>query len=241
MPLNAQALIAELLSQTLSAEADGFTLTKPLGVTTVSVREDGEPMPGSLHAAPEIEQNAAAVRIFAKKYPELKITYPQTVISESEESKPDEEPYTVRRIRTDARIEVPSEFVRQHNGSDYQELVQKDSAAQLENLTAQICKKIRRHELRTAELFSDTADDLTVTLRITEDAVSSDIWMIPLSRYGFFPLLWDTEICGMAVLLSKRLTEVIPAERGTQERIGVSRDDASQSCSVTIHYSLKQD
>ncbi|MCQ2407086.1 MAG: hypothetical protein MJ065_00975 [Oscillospiraceae bacterium] len=241
MPLNAQALIAELLSRSLRADAEGFTMTKPLGVTTVSIRADGEPLPGSLHAAPEIEQNAAAVRIVAQEYPELKITYPQTVISECEDSQSGQDPHTVRRIRTDAHIEVPSEFVRQHNGSDYQELIQKDAAAQLESLCTQICKKIRRHELRTAELFSAAADNLTASFRITEETVSSDIWMIPLSRYGFYPLLWDTEICGMAVLLSRRLTEIIPAARGTQERIAVTRDDAFQSCSVTIHYSLKQD
>lgn len=241
MPLNAQALITEILARSLSAETEGFSLTKPLGATTVAVKPDGEPLPGSLRAEPEIEQNAAAIRLLIKQYPEMKVTYPQTLISEREEIHPDKTPYTVRKLRTDAVIQVPSEFVRQHNGIDYQELVQKDSGEQLEKLTGQICKKLRKHELRTAELYAEENDGLTMTFRINSETAESDIWMIPLSRYGFYPLLWDNEICGLAVLLSGRLGEVIPPERGTQKSISVIRDNESHCCSVTIRYSLKQD
>ena len=240
MLLTTDALAAELLDEAMLSGGKGFTLTKTLGILQTTQNSSGDPVPAMDGARTEIEINAAAVRMLGERFPILNITYPQTKLSEKNVLT-GAEPVIITETRTDAMIHVPDEFVQLHCGTAFQQLLQTEWAPQLDNLTAQIVRRLRRHELRTAEMFAGNKKAAASAFRLTEDMAESDIWMLPLSRCGFLPLQWDNEICGMALLLAERLKMLLADDCGSMLEIAVRRDAAKKCCTVTLYYSLRQD
>lgn len=237
--LTTEALSAELMNETMLAADKGFTLTKPLGTLLTARAGTGAPYSASPAAArTEIEMNAAAVRMLGTRFPALKITYPQTVISEKTVHT-GTEPIYYTETRTDAVIEVPEDFVQNHSGTAFRQLLQNDWLPQLGDLTVQIANRLRKHELRTARMFGDDAQAAAASFRLTDDTAESDIWVIPLSRCGFYPLQWDGEICGMALMLAERLKEALAQDCGTLLETAVRRSETKRSCTVTLYYSIK--
>ena len=241
MNLTAQSLAAELLADLMTAEDQGFTIQKPLGSVEYSANEDGTPgKEQNPQARVDIETNAAAVRMLAERWPELKITYPQTVVSEKTVWT-NGEPQHFTELRTDAVICVPELFVQVHSGASFRSLVQEEWRSQLTDLAEHITKRLRRHELRTARMFGPETDAGAAVFRVKEDTVESDIWRISLSQCGFYPLQWDGEICGMALLLAERLKETLAGDCGTMLETAVRRREEEKCCTVTVYYSFKQD
>ena len=240
MLLTTDALAAELLNETLFAGDSGFTMTKELGILQIAQTGQEAPLPVDRNAQTQIEINASAVRMLGERFPMLHITYPQTVLSEKTDLT-GTAPRSITETRTDAVITVPEEFVQLHCGTAFRQLLLSEWTAQLDDLTAQLTKRLRRHELRTAEMFAGDALSASASFRVTEDVIESEIWTLPLSRCGFLPLQWDGEICGMALLLADRLKMLLAADCGSMLETAVRRDAAKKCCTVTLYYSLRQD
>ncbi len=220
--LSTEGLAAELFSEAMRSDGKGFTLTKELGTLQ---------SPGN---TAELEMNAAAVRGLADRYPDLHITYPQTVLSDEEPDDPD----AFRPSRTDAVITVPDAFVEVHCGTAFQQIVQEKFQEPLKELTAQIAKRLQRHEMRTARLFDK---EPAASFRITAETAESEIWTVMLEHCGFYPLQWDGEVCGMALLLKQTLSGAFADNSEEITEITAVRDPKQKCCTLTVQYSMKQD
>lgn len=241
MNLTTESLASELFSEAIAAADQSFTMRKELG--TVTDRRDAEGNPGpdtSRTARTQIEMNAAAVRMLAERFPELKVTYPQTKVSEKTVRTGDTE-YTCTESRTDALISVPESFVQVHTGAAFRQLVAAEWTAQFTELTEQIVRRLRKHEIRTARMFGSNPESDAAVFRVTEETVESEIWTVLLTHCGFYPLQWDGEICGMAILLADRLKEALREDCGTLLETAVRRNAKEKCCTVTVYYSIKQD
>lgn len=234
--LTTEMLEEELRNRALQQNGAGFTVTKALG--TVSVREGGDgsrELIAGRAASDEITQAAEAIRALGRQIPELKITYPQTVLSEKQEQHGDTS-YQVITSRTDAAIEVPEALSAQYSGAEFRKLMEAEWQEQTERLTAAITARLRRHEFRTARLFGTDKAASTAVFRLTSETAESDIWLIPIDRCGLYPLVWDHEICGLSVLLAQRLKGTLADACKELCSITVRRDPAQQSCLVTVQY-----
>lgn len=241
MQLTTEMLAAELFSEAISAKDSGFLLTKALGTVERGSDGNGEPLPmPHSDAQTQIEMNAAAVRMLGERYPDLKIKYPQTVISEKTVMQGEQKQYFTE-TRTDAVIQVPDSFVQVHTGAAFRQLLAEEWQAQLAKLTEQIVKRLRRHELRTARMFGENPDAAAASFRVTEDTAESEIWTVQLSHCGFYPLQWDGEICGMALLLAEQMKAALAEDCGTLLETAVRRDPKRKCCTVVVYYSIKQD
>lgn len=220
--LSTEELAAELFSEAMRTGGKGFTLTKELGTLQ---------SPGN---TAELEMNAAAVRGLADRFPDLNITYPQTMLSDENPDDPD----AFRPSRTDAVITVPEAFTAVHCGTAFQQVVHEIFQEPLRELTAQIAGRLHRHEMKTARLFGK---EPSASFRITAETAESDIWTVMLEHCGFYPLQWDGEVCGMALLLKQSLPEAF-ADAGEEiTEITAVRDPKQKCCTLTVQYSIKQD
>ncbi len=241
MKLTTEMLRTELFSEVLAAKDQGFTMTKELGVIEFRTDADGNPIQDMNRTARgEIAQNAAEVRKLAELYPDMKVTYPQTVVSEKTIRTDDTEQH-FKATRTDAVICVPESFVQVHTGTAFRQLVQNEWTLQFTDLANQIAKRLRKHEMRTAKLFGENPEAAAAVIRVTEETVESEIWTLLLSHCGFYPLQWDGEICGMAILLAERLKEALAEDCGSMLETTVRRYAKEKYCTVTVYYSIKQD
>ena len=239
--LTAQNLQKELLENAMRAEGKDFTITKQLGVVESVADGDGNPLPDRVPAERmNVQMNAAALRMLAEREPSLKITYPQTLLSKSTvQSGGATFNFTV--TRTDAVIEVPASFVDLHCGIAFQQTLQEEWSSQLQDLTDRIAKRLRKHEMRTNLMFGENPNAAAAHFTVTRETCESGIWTVPLSRCGLYPLMWDGEICGMALLLASRLKSALADDCGTLLETDVRRDDAAKTCTVTLYYSFKQE
>lgn len=241
MKLTAEMLQTELFAETIAAGDQGFTLKKELGILEYETDADGNLLPErNLTVRGEIEQNAAEVRKLTELYPDLKASFPQTVVTEKIVKTGDVEQHFTA-TRTDAVITVPESFVQVHTGTAFRQLVQNEWTSQFTDLTGQIAKRLRKHEIRTARLFGENPDAAAAVIRVTDETVESEIWTLLLSHCGFYPLQWDGEVCGMAILLAERLKEALAADCGTLLETSVRRYAKEKYCTVTVYYSIKQD
>lgn len=240
--LTTDQLMKELLAETLDTNGAGFTLKKMLGTVELRRNGNGEPLPETdASARTNVEMNAAAVRLLSERIPSLKITYPRTVLSETAVVGQNDITYYTM-MRTDAIIEVPEDFAQIHCGSAFQKLMNEEWSAQLADLTGQIAARLKKHELRTNRLFGkEDAKAAEVKFCVTAENIETDIWCIPLRRCGLYPLQWDGEICGMALLLKERLKEPLAEICGEVLEIAAARDNDQKLCTVTVYYSIKQD
>ena len=224
-------LAEELLAAALTADGKGFTVTKTLGVYTTYARLTDNDTWEQTACTPRTEIEAATVPVRALKdrFPDIQITYPQTVISETQPIGDGSRRTTVRRA--EAVITVPDSFVQIHSGAALQQILHEKWQPQLDELTAQIANRLKKHELRTAEMFGVRLPRPAAVWYVTADTAESEIWTIPFVRCGLYPLQWDGEICGMALVLAETLRNVFPAEKN---RIQVKRDPAEKRCIVTL-------
>ncbi len=243
MQLTADSLTGELFARALRAEDQSFCLTKTLGTVndTETADENGEAHHAfSSSERLSVEMNASAVRILKEHFPELQIRYPQTVESEKTVQN-GEQTQIIRQIRTDAVIQVPEEFVQIHTGASFRQLMKAEWTKQLDSLTEQIVSRLRRYEIKTERMFGGGAETAALSFRVTEETAESDIWTVMLKQCGFYPLQWDGEICGMAMLLAERLKTALTGDCTAPPETSVRRDQKQKICRVTVYYSIKQD
>lgn len=241
MQLTADLLAEELFSEAMQAQDHGFTMTKTLGTVEYRTDQDGNPLAEQNSSArTAVERNAAAVRLLTERFPSLQIKYPQTIVSEKTTMNDTATEHTTE-IRTDAVIQVTDDFVQNHTGTAFRQLLETGWKEQLDQLLEQIVKRLRRYEMRTARMFQDDWRSLTASFRITEDMAESDIWTVLLTSCGFYPLQWDGEICGMAMLLAERLKTALADDCDTLLETSVRRDPKRKCCTVVLYYSIKQD
>lgn len=235
--ISADALAAELLAESLNSE-QGFTITKTLG--TVKTRRAADGTMWVLSDAEAADVSRAAVKMVQERFPELDIRFRGVTVSEAAVRTDDEE-FTDIATRTEAVIAVPDSFVQHHNGTHFRQILQDEWLPQLSDLTEHITARLRRHEIRTARMFGRNPLAAAASFRITEDTAESDIWTIPLARCGFYPLQWDSEICGMALLLAERIKEALTEDCGSMLETAVRRNHKNRHCTVYLYYSIKQD
>lgn len=232
--LTVDTLAEELLTDTLTAGGAGFTCTKILGTYTVYARlTDGEWVQTACTSLHDIQAATAQIRSLKERFPDLQIAYPQTVLSETESVTDGNQRTTVRKA--EAVIDVPESFVQIHSGIALQQILHEKWQPQLDDLTARLEKRLKKHELRSAEMFDIRLPEPAAVFYVTADSAESLIWTIPYTGCGLYPLQWDGEICGMAITLAEALRGVFPAE---QIRIQVKRDTPKKRCAVML-YSLE--
>ncbi len=241
MQLTAQFLTGEIFSEAVKAKDHGFTLTKSLGTVEHKTDDDGNLIAaGDSSARLSIEMNAAAVRMLKEQLPELEIRYPQTVVSQKTTTTDDVSEHTTE-IRTDAVIQVSDEFVLTHTGAAFRQCLEAEWSEQFQQLKEQMISNLRRYEMRTARMFSADLCALTMRFRVSEEMVESDIWTILLANCGLYPLQWDGEVCGMAMLLAEYLKTALADDCDTPPRTSLRRDLQEQCYDVVVNYSIKQD
>ena len=231
--LTTEMLHKELMARCLDGKA--FTVVKELGrfrSQAVKTAEGWQEQP--LDPIEPIQAAAAEVRKLAEKFPELNITYPQQLLSEQQPVGDDSLRFTLRR--TNAVIKVPEEFARLHSGSDFRRLLEDEWSGQVSALTDAVCKMLRKYELRTARMFSAQYDRTSVVMQIARENISTEIWQLPFSRYDLYPLLWDSEVCGMAQLLRDRLRGALKEDCDDSHVLTVLRNEQKQQCLLRLTF-----
>lgn len=238
--LSTEALCEELFTQAMQSDGSDFTITKVIGIAVTCRNQNDTPLPVK-QLSPELEINAAAVRGLGERFPSLNISYPATVLSEEKTEEHDGKYNIMTKTRTDAVIHVPASFSESHCGISFQKILQSDWKQQLAELTAQIAKRLRKHEMKTARLFGKDPAAGAVTFRVTAETVESEIWAVTLESCGFYPLQWEGEVCGMAKLLSDHLPEPLAPDCKEILAVKAKRLPEQQAYAVTVYYSMKQD
>ena len=181
--LSTEALCEELFTQAMQSDGSDFTITKVIGIAVTCRNQNDTPLPVK-QLSPELEINAAAVRGLGERFPSLNISYPATVLSEEKTEEHDGKYNIMTKTRTDAVIQVPASFSESHCGISFQKILQSDWKQQLAELTAQIAKLLRKHEMKTARLFGKDPAAGAVTFRVTAETVESEIWAVTLESCG---------------------------------------------------------
>ena len=213
-----EGLVNQIFAEMMQRNGEGFTLIRELGTVRGQV--------GTV----ELIENAAVFRELADRFPDLKITYPQTVLSEEQGI-----------TRTDAVIQVPEPFSALHCGTAFQQLMHDKWQSQFDELVSEIARRLRKHEFKTARLFSANPLSGSAAFRITDETAESDIWTILLESCGLYPLQWDDEITGMTLLLCDALKAALAEENREILEVTAARNPSEKCCTVTVYYSMKQD
>lgn len=226
----ADQLTAALMQRVIDANGEAFTFETVLGNYETKERQTGEGwQPTDCSSLNEIAAGTEQVRQLGKRFSSLKITYPQKELSAEHPAGNDAERIVLRQSQ--AVIKVPEDFVLLHSGVLFRRLLSEKWSEQTAELTAEIAANLRRYELRTARMFGD---EIRIRLRIESEFASSDIWMLPLSQFGLFPLGWDAEIVGMASDIADSLRSSLQAECGTNLEVRVRRDEQAQCCVIEL-------
>lgn len=222
--MDTQKLTAELMHRMLSAEGD-LTVTRQLGTYRLRF-ENGQPVLRTQDVF--LEPETAAVREWAAGFPELTVTYPQRKTAElypAEDGDVRIEEYTLT-----AEIFVPGEYTEKHSGIGFRNMLETKWEKQTGELAEAVCKRLKKHEFRTLRMFGKGAFARSLTVYVTSEAVRTDIWMLPFARFGLYPLLWDIEICGMALLLREKLRAAFSEALETNTELRVTRAEPEQCC-----------
>ncbi len=233
--LTADVLCAELTDRCLGGRA--FTMVKELGRyrTQAVLTESGwQETVLDRNAHVQISYAAAEVRKVAEKFPELTVTYPQQILSQQQPVGNDSLRFLLRR--TNAVISVSEAFARLRGGWDFKDMLLDTWQTQTDALILAVCKYLCKFEIKTARMFSEPNVATTVQLRVCSEEISTGIWAVPLSACDLYPLQWDSEICGMALLLADALRLRLQEECGDALRIFVRRDESAQICTLILNY-----
>lgn len=236
MVLTAQMLESELMARCLAGKA--FTMVKELGrYRTQSVRTDDGWEETVVARDPRIAEGAAEVVRLSVMYPELKITYPQQTLSEYRPVEDDALRFGLKR--TNAVIEVPESFARQHSGWDFCALLKAEWSDPLASLGEAVCKMLRKCELRTVRMFAEKDARAQIVIEVADEWIRTKIWTVPLEKHGLYPLQWDAEHCGMALALRDLLAEALSAECGESLQITPARDAQHKTASLLLTYHIQ--
>ena len=222
--MDTQKLTAELMHRMLSAEGD-LTITRQLGTYRLRF-ENGQLVLRTQDAF--LEPETAAVREWAAGFPELTVTYPQRKTAELYPV--DSSDVRIEEYTLSAQIFVPGEYTEKHSGIGFRKMLETKWEKQTGALTEAVCKRLKKHEFRTLRMFGAGACARNLALYVTAEAVRTDIWMLPFSRFGLYPLIWDMEICGMALLLREKLRAAFSEALGTNTDLRISRAESEQCC-----------
>ncbi len=199
-------LATELFTRCLNDEANGFTMHRYLGTYRQHFirTESGWQCDRSPDTAPILELTAQ-IRRFAEQFPGLQATYPHTVTQDERSITPNPETWVISEAH--AAITVPEDFVRQHNGSAYLKALTEEQPTAVASLAEEISKRLLRYEIRTAQMFSQYDTQLLVGFAIQQDAISTDIWHLPLEKYNLAALFTEDAQCAMARAMASALAE----------------------------------
>ncbi len=220
-----------LMQRILDADGKAFTFETVLGTYEIKEQQTDEGWEQkSCSSLREISENTAQVQQLGKRFPSLKITYPQKELSAIQADGNRSERIVVRQSA--ACIKVPDDFVKIHGGFSFRKLLSEKWAEQTAELTGAIAGRLRQYELRTARMFGENR--VSARVRIESEFAGSDIWSLPLSQFGLLPLGWDGEIVGMAQDIAGSLRQLLGKDCGEALRVTVKRNEAQQSCTVEL-------
>ena len=222
--MNTWKLTNMLLQRTLNADG-AFSFEWTLGMFQIRF-ENGQPVSRTQDA--KLEQDAAEMRAWAEQYPMLNVTYPQTKTASVND--PLCKDCCTESFRLAAKISVTEKFIAEQTGAAFRKTLAEEWGANVTALTDAIAKLLRRHEFRTRRLFGKSLTRGKCIVTVSAEKVRSEIWMLPYSRFSLSPLLWDREICGMAVLLRERLHAVFAEGYGAQVSLRIIRNEREQRC-----------
>lgn len=201
------ALSTELFTRCIAADNKALVIEKHLGrYRQRFVRtEDGWECAFRTDTT-QIIRMTDQIRQFAALYPELKVSYPHKILNDARETVENHEAWVDSEAL--AVLEVPEAFVNQYSGSDFLVLLKQDWSVQVSALADAVAARLRRYEIRTRQMFGRRESSLHVQCEVTADAICSDIWHLPLSAHGLYPLQGNAELCGMARALAETLSEM---------------------------------
>jgi len=232
--LNIQKLTAELMQKILVAEGE-LSISRTLGTFRLRFEND-VPVQRSEDAV--LEAETAAVREWAARYPELTVTYPQEKTGELTDLK--DSSVRIEEYTVSAEIFVPEAFIKMHSGVGFRKILEEQYAQQTAALAEAVGKRLQKHEFRKMRLFGKSPYQRTFVMYVTGEAVRTETWMLPFSRFALDPLLWDSEICGMALLLCERLRGVFSEAFGDGVQLRIGRIEHEQCCTL-IPNIMKED
>ncbi len=205
------ALASELFTRCLTADDAAFTIQRYLGTYRQHfVRtENGWHCDRKADTAP-ILTLTTQIRDFATQFPALQVSYPHTVTQDDRSITPNSEAWVISEAH--AIIAVPADFVRQYNGSTYLAPLLQEQPAAIASLAEEIGKRLLRYEIRTAQMFSQYDTQLQVGFAIQADAISTDIWHLPLEKYNLAALFTEDAQCAMARAMASALAEQMHCE-----------------------------
>ena len=227
----------ELLSKCMSAADTGFQLSRVLGTyQTYAVLTGAGWKQTGTSPLDSIRSETEHIRALGRKYPQLRIRYPQKQLSAQQAV--GDCMHRTNVMQAEAVIDVPEEFVRQHSGFDFRALLSDVWKNQTDELVKQVTARLHKYELRTARMIGR---DTRIQAAVSADCVHTAIWQLPLAKCGLYPLQWDGEICGMASLLTEHLRETLTTGCGDTVAVSMHRDDGEQLCFITIDYHASQE
>ncbi len=204
-------LATELFTRCLSSDGTGFTMQRYLGTYRQHFirTESGWQCDRNPDTAP-ILGLTAQIRRFAEQFPALTVTYPHTVTQDERSITPNADTWVISEAH--AAITVPADFVQKHNGSAYLKALTEEQPAAVASLAEEISKRLLRYEIRTAQMFSQYDTQLQVGFAIQPDAISTDIWHLPLEKYNLAALFTEDAQCAMARAMASALVDLMHCE-----------------------------
>ena len=231
--LTKEMLTRALVNRMMLSGGKAFTLEQELGRYQKQLVGCGDTWRQtgctSLH---QIQAGTALAKQVAEDYPGMELRFPQKLISAMQ-------PVGNESVRTElcaatVQFSVPEKMIRQHTGADFRALLEDKWQTQTAELTQAAAKLLRKYELRTLRLFGRVPDGRPLQIRVTSEHAATEIWTLPLARCGFYPLLWDSEVSGLSLLLADTLTALLRPEIGEKFRICVTREEQAQCCLLTF-------
>ncbi len=207
----ADTLAHELFTRCLHSNGEGFTICRTLGVyqqhfirTETGWQCDRSPDTAS------IAHMTAQVRQLIAQFPALHATYPHTVTQDARDSTPASETWVVSAA--EVHITVPPDFVRAYDGSDDLELLMKTQSAAITALAEDIRQRLLRYEIRTVQMFTRDAARFSIRFAVQQDAITTEIWHLPLKKHGIPSLLTENAQCAMARATAATLADLLHCE-----------------------------
>lgn len=206
-----EALATELFTRCLRSEGEAFTISRYLGTYRQHFirTESGWQCDRNPDTAP-ILHLTAQVRQFVEQYPDLSATYPHTITQDMRDTTPMNETWVISAAQ--AIITVPEDFVQKHNGSEYLEQLMQEQSAAVAALAEDIKGRLLRYEIRTAQMFSQYDTYLHISFAVQQNAITTDIWHLPLEKHNIAPLFTDDAQCAMARAMASALAELLHCE-----------------------------
>lgn len=238
-PRNATELEAAVFSMCRTAEGNAFTVRILMSDYTqfFCKTENGGWQAQTTEGLERLQSATMVVHDTLKKYPAWTAAFPQTVLRD--ERTEENSSNTARRIvRGEAVLTISEEFATEHSGIGFCKLLETQWKPQMDTLLQKLQKNLLRCEMRTERLFGKDGISYQARIYVEKDSISSDSWTLPYHAAEMYPLLWDNEICGMALCLCKQIPEL--AKTNTQTvSVTLQREEQQQRCVLVL--SIKEE